>query len=382
MEKHMADRVYLSPPDIGEGEVSRVVAALRSGWVAPLGPEVDGFERDMAAFTRVPFAAALSSGTAAIHLALRAAGVGHGDSVYCPTITFGATAFAITYVGADPVFLDVEETSWNMDPDLLAVALRVDAAADRLPKAIVTVDIFGRTADYDRIMPLAQHYSIPVIEDAAEALGAEHIGKAGLTPAGGFGLAGVFSFNGNKIMTTSGGGMLVSEDEALIEKARFWATQSRDPAPWYEHTEIGFNYRMSNILAALGRVQLERLPAMIERRRSTLSAYQQALGDVQGLQVMVDPPWCRSNAWLTNVRFDSEIHPAAATRVREALELDNIEARPIWKPMHAQPVFASAASHLSGAADKIFEEGLCLPSGSAMSDADLERTIQGIRAAL
>jgi dTDP-4-amino-4,6-dideoxygalactose transaminase len=378
----MDDRVYLSAPDVGESEVSRVVAALRSGWVAPLGPEVDGFERDMSAFTGVPFAAALSSGTAAIHLALRAAGVGQGDSAYCPTITFGATAFAITYVGAQPVFLDVEETSWNLDPDVLAMALQADAAAGRLPKAIITVDIFGRTPDYDRIMPIAHQYSIPVIEDAAEALGANHLGQAGITPAGGFGLAGVFSFNGNKIMTTSGGGMLVSKDESLIEKARFWATQSRDPAPWYEHTEIGFNYRMSNILAALGRAQLERLPAMIDRRRSTLGNYQQALGGIQGVQVIGDPPWSRSNAWLTNVRFDPVIHPGAATRVREALELDNIEARPVWKPMHAQPVFADAASHLTGSADRIFEEGLCLPSGSAMSTTDLERTIQRIRAVL
>lgn len=378
----MTDRVYLSAPDVSEHEIGRVTAALRSGWVAPLGPEVDGFERDMSVFTRIPFAAALSSGTAAIHIALRAAGVGPGGSVYCPTITFGATAFAITYVGARPVFLDVEETSWNLDADLLAVVLREDAAAGRLPQAIVTVDIFGRTPDYDRIVPLAQHYSIPVIEDAAEALGAEHKGQAGITSAGGFGIAGVFSFNGNKIMTTSGGGMLVSRDEALIDKARFWATQSRDPAPWYEHSEIGFNYRMSNILAALGRGQLERLPEMIDQRRSTLRSYQQALGGIEGVQVIGDPPWCRSNAWLTNVRFDPEIHPAAATRIREALELDGIEARPIWKPMHSQPVFATAVSHLTGAADRIFEEGLCLPSGSAMSASDLERTIQGIRAVL
>ncbi len=372
------NRIYLSPPAIGEDEVARVVAALRSGWVAPLGPEVDGFEQDICDFTDVGHATALSSGTAALHLALLQIGVSQGDRVYCPTLTFGATAFAITYTGARPVFIDSESTSWNLSPELLRSALEGAATSNNLPVAIVTVDLFGRTCDYDQIMAIANEYAVPVIEDAAEALGAVHHGSRGDIPAGGFGVAGVFSFNGNKIMTTSGGGMLVSNDEQIIAKARHWATQSRDEAPWYEHSEIGYNYRMSNILAALGRAQLVRLPDMIAKRRQIHGWYTELLSDIHGITVMGDPPWGVSNCWLTTARFDRAIHPEAPTRLRETLERQDIEARNVWKPMHRQPIFSGEESHLNGTADAIFAESLCLPSGGAMSRSDVERVSSAI----
>jgi dTDP-4-amino-4,6-dideoxygalactose transaminase len=362
-------RLYLSPPNITESEVEAVTAALRSGWVAPLGPEVDAFEADVATFCGRRYAVALSSGTAALHLGLLALGVGPGDEVVVPTMTFGATAFAVTYVGASPVFLDIEPDSWNLDPTVLDEFLSRRAALDLLPAAVVAVDVFGRTCNYDRIMAACAEYRVPVLGDAAEALGAQH----GAHSAGAFGESAVFSFNGNKIMTTSGGGMLVTDDEETASKVRFWATQSREPFPWYEHKEVGFNYRMSNILAALGRAQLQRLPTMIERRREIRDRYDSILGPMAGVSVVGDPPWGQSNAWLTTVRFESTLHPDAPRRVREALEVANIESRPVWKPMHRQPVFAGAQSYLTGMADEIFADGLCLPSGAAMSDPDVAR---------
>ena len=373
-----ASRLYLSPPDCGDLEAKAVEGAVRSGWVAPLGPEVDAFESEIARFSGRTHAVALSSGTAALHLGLNALHVGAGQDVVVPTLTFGATAFAVTYTGASPVFLDVEPTSWNLDPNLLAAFLSERAAAGTLPRAVITVDVFGRTCDYDRIMPICEEYGVPVLADSAEALGAMH----GSRPAGSFGKAAVFSFNGNKIMTTSGGGMLVTDDAELAAKARFWATQSRESFPWYEHEEIGFNYRMSNILAALGRVQLSRLPQMIERRRAIRDRYADALAGVEGVVVMSDPPWGQGNGWLTTMIFDLALHPDAPRRVREALEARNIESRPIWKPMHLQPVFAGAESLLTGVADRAFKTGLCLPSGSAMCDDDIERVVEGILAEL
>lgn len=369
------DRLHLSPPHVTALEEEYVLAALRSGWVAPAGPDVTAFEDDVCAATGIAHAAALSSGTAGIHLALLALGVTAGQRVYVPTFTFGATAFAVTYVGAKPVFLDCEETSWNLDPDLLAATLAADAARDDLPAAIVTVDLFGRTCDYDRIMPLADQYGVPVVEDAAEALGAWHGFGENRRAAGSFGAAGIFSFNGNKIMTTSGGGMLVAEDAARVEYVRHLATQARDPFPWYEHTEIGFNYRLSNILAALGRAQLQRLPEMIERRRVIRERYIAALTDLPGIEVLGDPPWGTCNAWLTNARFDPSRYPDAPMMVRKALGNDNIESRLVWKPMDKQPVFAGAESHLTGMADAIFHDALSLPSGSAMTDDDVDRVL-------
>lgn len=361
--------MFLSPPSISDLEIDSVVRALHSGWVAPLGPEVDAFEGDTAAFCGAGHAVALSSGTAALHLGLLGLGVGPEDEVVVPTMTFGATAFAVTYVRAAPVFLDIENESWNLDPEVLASFLARRAALDQLPAAIITVDVFGRSCDYDRIMAIAERYEVPVLADAAEALGATN----GDRPCGSFGRASVLSFNGNKIMTTSGGGMLLTNDPAMAEKVRFWATQSREEAPWYEHEEIGYNYRMSNILAALGRAQLSRLPGMIERRRDIRDRYANLFSHVAGVAVLGDPPWGRANAWLTTVRFDPAFHPGAPTRVREALEAENIESRPVWKPMHQQPVFAGSQSYLTGVADAVFAEGLCLPSGVGMTDDDVDR---------
>ena len=369
MSNPLSDRMYLSPPNVTDLEIDYVVSALRSGWLAPLGPEVDAFEGDTAAFCGTDHAVALSSGTAALHLGLLGLGVGPEDEVVVPTMTFGATAFAVTYVGAAPVFLDIEAESWNLDPDELEAFLSLRASMGSLPSAIITVDVFGRPCDYGRIMAIADNYEVPVLADAAEALGATN----GDRPCGSFGRASVLSFNGNKIMTTSGGGMLLTDDAAMAEKVRFWATQSREAAPWYEHEEIGYNYRMSNILAALGRAQLSRLSAMIERRREIRDRYANLFAHIAGVDVLGDPPWGRSNAWLTTVRFDPALHPDAPTRVREALEAENIESRPVWKPMHQQPVFTGSQSYLTGVADAVFAEGLCLPSGVGMTDDDVDR---------
>lgn len=365
-------RLYLSPPNVTDIEVDAVVAALKSGWIAPLGPEVDAFEREMATFTGVAHAVALSSGTAALHLGLLSLGVKAGDEVVVPTMTFGATAFPVTYVGAAPVFLDIESESWNLDPELLVDFLSHREKAGRLPAAIITVDVFGRACDYAPILAAAARYQIPVLADSAEALGATYADRS----CGSFGAASVISFNGNKIMTTSGGGILLTDSSVIAEKVRFWATQSREDAPWYQHEEIGYNYRMSNILAALGRAQLSRLPKMIEHRRQIRNRYAYALSGVAGVKVMGDPPWGGSNAWLTTICCDPSLHPNAPTRIRRALDAANIESRPVWKPMHQQPVFSGAESHLTGVADSVFAQGLCLPTGVAMTHTDVDRVAE------
>lgn len=357
--------LHLSPPDIGALESIAASRAIDSGWVAPLGPEVDAFEAEVAAFIGARYAVALSSGTAALHLALLIAGVRPGDTVVTPTFTFGATAFAVTYVGASPIFVDSEATSWNLDPNLLDEVLTMRARAGQLPSAVITVDLFGQTADYESISSICARHDIPMIEDAAEALGASY----GDRMAGSFGQAGIFSFNGNKIMTTSGGGMFVTDDESLADRVRYLATQARQPLPWYEHEDIGYNYRLSNILAALGRAQLQRLPEMIAKRRAHRDTYRRILGEA-GVPIREDAPWGMGNAWLTVAVFDD---PTMPVRVREALAGENIEARPVWKPMHMQPVFATAERHLTGVAEDAFARGLCLPSGSAMSHEDCER---------
>ena len=371
-------RIYLSPPNVGTAEISRVSAALASGWVAPVGPELEGFEEDIRRFANVNAAVALASGTAALHLGLKALGVSPGDTVLCPTLTFAATPFAIVHSGALPVFIDSEPVSWNIDPRVLRDALAGIRREGNLPKALVTVDLFGRTCDYEAIIEVATEFGVPILVDAAEALGADHNGE----PAGSMGDAAVFSFNGNKIMTTSGGGMLVSKSSDLIERVRHWSTQSREDFPWYEHEEIGYNYRMSNILAALGRAQLERLPMMIAKLREITGWYTELLGANGAISVIQDPPWGRSNCWLTTVRFDPSLGVAAATKVREALESANIESRPVWKPMHQQPVFAGTEAHLTGVADQIFAEGLCLPSGVTLDREDIERITAIILATL
>ncbi len=371
-------RIYLSPPSIGESEKAAVAHALESGWVAPIGPEIDAFESELATQAGRSHAVALTSGTSALHLGLLALGVVPSDEVIVPTLTFGATAFAVIHAGARPVFLDVEEESWNLDPNLLESELKLRARTNRLPAAIVPVDVFGRTCDYESILRISQKYEIPVLVDSAESLGALH----GNSPAGSMGEAAIFSFNGNKIITTGGGGALVTDDAEIAQKVRHWSTQSREPFPWYQHEEIGYNYRMSNILASIGRAQLKRLPDIVMRRREIRNRYATALDTIPGVSVMGDPTWGTWNGWLTTIRFSHLDHPDAPTRIREDLAVQDIESRPVWKPMHQQPVFASAESVITGVADQIFEEGLCLPSGTSMTNAEIDRVISEIVKAL
>ena len=340
--------------------------SLRSGWIAPSGPDLKEFEASMAEYLGVSSAVGLSSGTAAIHLGLKYLGVGHGDIVLIPTLTFGATAFAATYLGANPVFIDVDR-SWNMDLEQARMALEVLASEGCAVAAAIPVDLYGSPPNYGELLPLFEEFEVPVFEDAAEGLG----GSFGSRKLGGFGSGAALSFNGNKILTTSGGGMLVTDDPEYAAKVRFWATQSREEFPWYEHEEIGYNYRLSNILAALGNSQLSRIEQTVARRREVRELYRTGLAGVDGVSVQSDPPWGKSNAWLSVVSFDVHVHPEAPTRVRLALEERNIESRPIWKPMHQQPVFAGSRSFLSGDADSIYSSGLCLPSGPGITDSDI-----------
>jgi len=368
-------RIYLSPPHMGDRERALLAEAFDSNWIAPLGPHVDAFEREFAAAVDRPYAAALSSGTAALHLALELVGVGPGDEVLCSDLTFAASAFAITYLGATPVFLDADRATWNMDPALLREELTECAARDKLPKAVITVDLYGQSADHDPILATCDAFGVPVIEDAAEALGATYRGR----PVGRFGRFGVFSFNGNKIITTSGGGMLVSEDGAALERARFLATQARDRAPHYEHSAIGYNYRLSNLLAAVGRGQLEVLQERVAARRGNFDFYRERLGDLPGLDFMPEADYGLATRWLTCVTIDPQRFGGDREAVRLALEAENIEARPVWKPMHLQPVFAECRVRGGGIAAELFERGLCLPSGSSLTAAELERVAGVVR---
>lgn len=368
------DRIYLSPPDVGAIERDLLLDAFDSGWIAPLGPHVDAFEDELAAFVGARHAVALSSGTAALHLALLvAADVGAGDEVLVPALTFVATANAVRYLGATPVFVDSEWSSWNIDPSLVASELDARATEGRLqPKAVVAVDLYGQCADYEPLRAACDRHGVAMIEDAAEAIGASYRGAQ----AGTLGDVGVFSFNGNKALTTSGGGMLVTDDAAVAERVRHLAAQAREPVLHFEHADVGFNYRMSNLLAALGRGQLSRLPAMISRRRSVYERYVSALGSLPGVSFMPETPWGRSSRWLTVALID----PASAGLTRDdliaALDAADIEARPAWKPMHLQPLFAGSRVVGDGrVSDTIFECGLCLPSGSSMTDADIDRVL-------
>jgi pyridoxal phosphate-dependent aminotransferase EpsN len=348
--------------------------AFASNWIAPLGPHVDAFESEVCARVNVAHAAALGSGTAALHLALRIVGVGPGDEVLCASFTFSASANPIVYERAMPVFVDCDGT-WTIDPNLVEVELKAAAVAGRRVKALVAVDLYGQTADYAAIERLCERFGVALVEDAAEALGS----TCGSRPAGGFGRMGILSFNGNKIITTSGGGMLLSNDKALIEKARFLATQARDVAPHYQHSEIGFNYRMSNVLAAIGRGQLQTLNERVEARRRTFECYRRELGDLPGVRFMPEAPWCRANRWLTCLTIDPVLFGATREEVRLALEAENIEARPVWKPMHLQPVFSSCRAVGGAISEEIFERGLCLPSGSSLMDADRDRVVAVVR---
>lgn len=368
-------RIYLSPPDVRPLERQLVLDAIDSGWVAPAGPDLDRFEDAIAEATGTAHAVALSSGTAALHLALLELGIGPGDDVLVSTFTFAATANVVRYVGARPVFIDAEASTWQMCPNLLADELAARAATNTLPKAAIVVDLYGQCADYGRIETILAAYDIPLVEDAAEALGATFAGRK----AGSFGRCGVVSFNGNKLITSSGGGMLVTDDAHLADRARHLATQAREPVAHYEHTEIGFNYRLSNILAAFGRGQLMALGERIARRREIELRYRLALGEMQGVAFMPVGPNRSVNHWLTVITVDPARAGHTAEDLRLHLEGDDIESRPAWKPMHLQPVFATMPSRLNGVAERMFTTGLCLPSGSSMTDADQTRVIDRIR---
>lgn len=357
----MTDRIYLSPPDVGAAERDALLAAFDGGWIAPVGPDLDGFEADIASWTGWPGAVALTSGTAALHLAMLVNGVQPRDDVFVSTFTFAATANAVKYCGANPVFIDSDTTSWNMSPELLATALDDAKLRGKLPKAVIVVDLYGQCADYDAIVPQCRELGITVIQDSAESLMATYKGQ----PSGTQGDCGVFSFNGNKIMTTSGGGMFVSPTTELSDRVRYLSTQARQPVTHYEHTDIGYNYRLSNLLAAVGRAQFARLPAMSARRIEINSLYRTMLADVPGVSFMPVPEWSKWNGWLTCVLFDE---PAVRDRVMEALAAENIESRPLWKPMHVQPAFRNAKSVSDGTSLRLFRHGLCLPSGSILTD--------------
>lgn len=362
-------RIHLSPPHMGLREPHFVAEAFATNWIAPVGPNVDAFEAEFAEYVGCSHAVALCSGTAALHLALKLVGVGPGDTVLGSTLTFVASANPVVYLGAVPAFVDSERTSWNMDPDLLAADLERRAREATLPAAIVVVHVFGQTADLDPITGICSQYGIPLVEDAAEALGALHNGRQ----AGAFGQFGIFSFNGNKIITTSGGGMLVTDDPDLATYARKLATQAREAAPHYEHREIGYNYRLSNILAGIGRGQLQVLEERIAARRRNFESYLSALGDLPGVEFMPEAPWGRHTRWLTTLTINPAEFGADREAVRIALEAQNIEARPVWKPMHLQPVFEGCECIGGEVAEDLFKRGLCLPSGSNLTEADLER---------
>ena len=369
-------RIYLSPPDVGAGELARVQEAFDQNWIAPAGPHLDAFEQEMGEFLGGDIhAAALSSGTAGLHLALHLSGICPGDEVLCSTFTFVAAANAICYTGAKPVFIDSDEATWNLDPHLLAEALQARSSAGSLPKAAVVVHLYGQSADLEPIMQTCREYGIVLIEDAAEALGTIYKGR----PLGACGDFGIFSFNGNKIITTSSGGMLVSGDKDAIDRARFLATQARDPAPHYEHSQIGFNYRMSNVLAGIGRAQLASLPGKMNKRRDLYARYREALGDLPGIDFIPETGKDVPNRWLTCITLDPEKSGTNPETMRQALEAENIESRPLWKPMHLQPLFAGFKCYGGAVSENLFRKGLCLPSGSSLGDAEFDRIVEAIR---
>jgi dTDP-4-amino-4,6-dideoxygalactose transaminase len=367
-------KIWLSSPHIGTNELQYVNEAFSTNWIAPLGPHVNAFEQGLQELTHTKHAAALSSGTSAIHLALILLGVKLGDTVFCQSITFSASANPIAYQGANPVFIDSESDTWNMDPTLLKTALEEAKQIEKLPKAIIPVHLYGMPAKMDEILSIAKEFNIPVIEDAAEALGSNINDK----PCGSFGNFGILSFNGNKIITTSGGGALISDDGEMIEKARFLATQARDSAPHYQHSHIGYNYRMSNVLAGIGRGQLEVLHDRVAARRNNFEKYQQYFSKInkQGFEIQFqeEPAGYFSNRWLTSILVDPAKNNGLTREViRLAMDAENIETRPLWKPMHQQPIFLSSKSYLNGVSDNLFENGLCLPSGSNLTEDEFSR---------
>ncbi len=368
-------RILLSPPHMGPEERQLLLDAFDSNWIAPLGPHVDAFERELAEAVGMPHAAAVSSGTAGLHLALHMLGVSVGDDVLVSTFTFVATANAVVYLGARPVFIDSDPSTWNIDVGLVTEELEARARRGRLPKAVVVVDLYGQCADYVPLLEACARFDVPVVEDAAEALGATYRGA----PAGSFGLLGVFSFNGNKIITTSGGGMIVTHDEALARRARFLSTQARDPGRGHQHSEMGFNYRLSNLLAAVGRGQLRTLDERVRRRRYNNRFYREALAELPGIDFMPNAPYGEPTCWFSCMTVDPAEFGATAEDVMVRLEGFDIESRPPWKPLHTQPVFKGCEYRGGDVAEACFGRGVCLPSGSNLSDRDLERVVDAIR---
>jgi dTDP-4-amino-4,6-dideoxygalactose transaminase len=364
-------RIYLSPPHINE-EVNRMVReAFASNYIAPLGPMVDGFEAEFSKYTGIAHCLALSSGTAAMHLALRELQLGHGHEVLASTLTFIGGVSPVTYLGGNLVFIDSSRDNWTIDPQLLDEELKFCAEKGKLPKAVIITDLYGQCADLDSITVLCDAYGVPVICDSAEAIGSTYKGRHA-----GFGaFASIYSFNGNKIITTSGGGMLASANEAVIEHARYLSSQARDQAPYYQHSEIGYNYRMSNIVAAIGRGQLCAIDKRVSEKRAVFAAYQKLLADVPGISFMPEAPYGQSNRWLTAILVDPHEFGCSAEDIRLALEAENIESRPVWKPMHLQPVFSDCRARLSGVSEHIFRHGLCLPSGTAMQESDVRMVV-------
>src|SRR5579863_5586719 len=372
----MESRIHLSIPHMGGNEEAYVRQAFATNWLSTVGPNIAAFEKEFEKRIGMP-SVALSSGTAAIHLGLKLLGVREGDDVFCPTLTFAATANPIHYLGARPIFLDSDRTSWNLDPQLLEQALCKRAQRNKLPRAVIVVHLYGQCADMDPILETCRRYGVPVLEDAAEALGATYKGKA----AGTLGDVAAFSFNGNKIITTTGGGMLVSQRREWIDKASFWATQSRDPGIAYEHSEVGFNYRMSNVLAGIGRGQLEVLDLRVQQRRSIAHRYREALADLPGVSPMPQADFGLHTNWLSCFLLDEDRFGCSRDQLIHELDAANIESRPVWKPMHLQPLYSAAESYRGEVAEDLFRRGICLPSSSSLSDADQLRVINEIRSA-
>ena len=368
-------QIYLSSPHMGGNEFKYIKEAFKSNWIAPLGPNVDAFEKSIASYCSVKHAAALNSGTAAIHLALLIIGIEKGDEVIASSFTFSATINPIVYQGALPVLIDSESKTWNMEPELLEIAIKDRIKKGKRPKAIILVHLYGMPANMREIMKVAEQYEIPVIEDAAEALGSRYLNK----PVGSFGKMAVLSFNGNKIITTSGGGALISNDNIMIEKARFLSTQARDNAPHYQHSQIGYNYRMSNILAGIGLGQMKVIEDWIRKRRDNFFFYKRNLSKYEAIQFLEEPEESYfSNHWLTAILVDPEKTNVTREVLQNELKRENIETRPLWKPMHMQPVFSSCPAYLNGVSKELFDKGLCLPSGSNMSDDDRSRILKNI----
>ncbi|MBR1672962.1 MAG: DegT/DnrJ/EryC1/StrS family aminotransferase [Fretibacterium sp.] len=380
------ERIYLSAPHMSGDEIKMINEAFATNWIAPLGPHVEAFEREMAEKIGARAALALSSGTAALHLAGELLGIGRGDLVLCSSFTFAASIGPYFHKGAEIAFIDSEPGSWNMSPQALERALEHYAAKGRLPKAVVLVDLYGQTCNMEKLLPVCERYNVPVIEDAADALGSECLYRGEWRRNGAFGAFAALSFNGNKIITTSGGGMLLSDDAEAIARARFLSTQARDPAPWYQHSTLGWNYRMSNVLAGLGRGQLLHLDERIKARRRVFDRYVEALGDVEGMKFMPEPDWSRSNRWLTTALLTGALEKISPLAVLDHMASLNIEGRPLWKPMHLQPVFKGADywPHEPGqdVCAGLFDRGLCLPSSSFLTEEQQDRVIAAVRAVI